>query len=147
MVSKRKVKKSNSRVIFLSFVWIIALILLFMIIFPLLKFVWGLVGYHIDYSEGVRVGQVVKLSEKGYIWKTYEADLGVTQSGAYLYSWSFSVDRDNPNKEEIIDFLTQAYNQGYLVRIQYTQKAGTLPWHGDTTYFVKQVDLLIPEGK
>ena len=104
------------------------------------RYAVGLVGFNFIYSEGDRVGQIVKLSEKGIFWKTEEAGMGITQSGSYVGYWDFSIDNANPNKELIIQQLREAYSSGRFVRIHYIERYGVLPWRGQTSYFVEEVD-------
>lgn len=103
---------------------------------------WGLLGYNFVYGEGDRVGQVVKLSNKGFIWKTWEGAMGITQSGAYVDYWEFSVDETHPTKEKVLEDLRKAYNTGEIVKIHYIQRYGTVPWHGKTDYFIDYVVFL-----
>lgn len=103
------------------------------------KYLWGPIGFNFTYSEGYRVGQVVKVSNKGLIWKTWEASMGITQSGAYVGEWQFSVDSKDSREEELVQALLDAYNNGGLVRVRYMQRAGILPWRGKTTYFMQEI--------
>jgi len=77
---KRK-KENKQAIIFLVY------ILLVLPLIPAFPYIWGLAGFHLEVSEGYRVGQVVKLSHKGILWKTWEGTMGLTQSGAYLEKW------------------------------------------------------------
>ncbi|PIR55135.1 hypothetical protein COU74_01895 [Candidatus Peregrinibacteria bacterium CG10_big_fil_rev_8_21_14_0_10_36_19] len=101
---------------------------------------WRTVGFNFHYSNGERVGQVIKLSEKGLFWKTWEGSIGLTQSGAYAEYWDFSVDSQDPNKSEIVGELTEALTKGNLVKVKYEQRYGAVPWRSDTSYWVKSVE-------
>ena len=112
---------------------------LFLLIF-IGPYLWGLIGFHFVYSEGDRVGQIVKLSSKGILWKTWEGAMGVTQSGAYVGYWEFSIDSQNPDKEKLLDQLRVVYRSGDLVRIHYVQHLGALYWRGKTPYLIDEVE-------
>lgn len=103
---------------------------------------WNFVGYNFEYSQGERVGQVVKLSEKGLFWKTWEGAMGLTQSGAYVEYWNFSVDARDPNKDELVKDLNEALFSGDLVKVNYEQRYGSVPWRSETPYWIKSVEPL-----
>ena len=50
------------------------------------------------YSEGIREGYITKFSEKGIIWKTYEAQIqiGTGELAALQAPFAFSIERHNP---------------------------------------------------
>lgn len=138
-INKEKKKtKGILKAIILPF----AIMFVFFFVIANVKYVVGLVGYNYVYSEGVRVGQVLKFSEKGLIWKTYEGSLGITQSGAYVESWNFSVDSKDENKLNLISTLSNAAKTGNLVEIKYSQRLGVLPWRSGTSYLVENIELL-----
>lgn len=95
-----------------------------------------------NYSSGSRAGTIVKLSNRGNVVKTYEGQLnlgGFTgESGSPATSlWDFSVDG---GKEEVIKQLEEASLNGKRVKLYYKEKFYTLPWRGDTKYFVYKVE-------
>ena len=63
-----------------------------------------------SYSTGTRTGIVIKLSQKGYVFKTYEGELnlgGISEGDGTIMPtriWKFSVDRNNV---AIYDAMTQ----------------------------------------
>jgi len=124
--------------------WLIVLgiVLILLAVSPIGSSVWGLFTFPIQYSEGDRVGQVVKLSEKGLIWKTWEGGMGLTQSGAYVEYSNFSIDSRNPNRQEISDQLQRAYTSGELIKVHYDQRLGARPWRGKTTYLVSDIEFI-----
>ncbi len=131
--SKRRRDKRN---VLLTTVGLFALLFLM----PVLPYVGGLAGFHFEVSEGDRVGQIVKLSYKGLGWKTWEGTLAVTQSGAYIDVWDFSVDPTNPKEKELVSKIRQAYSTGALVRVHYTQRLLPLYWRGKTPYFAAEIE-------
>jgi hypothetical protein len=46
--------------------------------------------YYATYSEGVRSGELIKISSKGMIFKTYEGELSQGISGAKIFTFSVS---------------------------------------------------------
>ena len=131
--SRRKKAKKNV---------IAATVGLFCLIFlmPALPYIGGLVGFYFQVSEGDRVGQIVKLSHKGLGWRTWEGTLGVTQSGAYVEAWDFSVDSQSPRETELVSQIRQAYSTGSLVKVHYTQRFLPLYWRGKTSYFAEEIE-------
>lgn len=96
------------------------------------------------YSEGKRGGFVVKLSKKGYVFKTYEGVLnvgGLYEGGGTLNAtqWEFSV--DGSDKEPIAK-IEEAIKTGSRVSLTYEEKFFVLPWVGDTKNLVTNVEIL-----
>lgn len=100
------------------------------------------------YSEGKRGGFVTQLSKKGYLFKTYEGELrmgGISEGDGTMNAskWEFSV--SGSNKEAIAN-IEQAIQNGHRVSLTYEQKFFTLPWNGDTKFFVTKVEVLGGRG-
>lgn len=96
------------------------------------------------YSEGKRGGFITKLSNKGYVFKTYEGELrmgGLYEGDGTMNSseWIFSVSGKN---KDAIAKLEEAIKNGHRVSLTYEEKFFTLPWNGDTKYFVTNVEVL-----
>lgn len=89
--------------------------------------------YYIPFSEGVRAGELIKISRKGVIMKTWEGEISQGISGAQIFAFSV-LDKDS----KVIDDL-EAY-QGKYVKINYVERYKTFPWWGDTKYFVTKVE-------
>ncbi len=92
------------------------------------------------YSEGTRSGTLVKISEKGYIFKTYEGQLnlgGISSGddGITGNIWNFSVTDDDVYKK--LGTL-----EGKQVTLEYDEIIRAMPWQGDTEYFVKGANLV-----
>ena len=118
--------------------WIILGVVVFLLIFG--RSIWGIIGVNIPYSEGERTVKVIKLSERGLIWKTWEAEGVLTQGNfAVTYIWTFSVDDWDPNKEKLVNDIKTAFENGQTVKIRYDQRAGSVPWRSSTPYFVKEI--------
>ena len=88
---------------------------------------------YVPFSEGVRSGELIKISKKGYLIKTWEGEVSQGISGAQIFS--FSVLDGN---EQIIETLKDL--QGKYVRLEYIERYRTFSWWGDTRYFVTKVE-------
>ncbi|MDD5178122.1 MAG: hypothetical protein PHT54_02475 [Candidatus Nanoarchaeia archaeon] len=133
---QKKVKIKNKK----TWITFIIIFLVIILIFPVGKFIGGLVGVHISYSDGERSINVIKIAEKGLIWRTVEAEGVLSQNGfSVTYVWDFSIDNNDPNKEELLKELQRAFETGQTVKVKYEQMAGTVPWRGKTTYFIKEI--------
>ena len=84
------------------------------------------------YSEGVRTGELIKISHKGYLFKTWEGEVSQGISGAQIFQFSV-LDQD----KNIINDLKNY--QGEYVKLEYVERYRTFPWWGDTRYFIKKV--------
>ncbi len=90
-------------------------------------------NYFVPYSQGVRSGELIKISHKGVIVKTWEGEISQGISGAQIFSFSV-LDKD----QEVIEKL-QEY-QGRYVKVNYTERFFTFFWLGDTKYFITKVE-------
>lgn len=117
------------------FLWVI-------IIGALLVFTYAYWG---TYSEGIRSGMVVKISKKGWIFKTYEGQLNLQTFGAnkspnlVSESFEFSVEGD---QSDVIKTLEEASLSGERVSLKYTERLAKFFWRGETKYFVTEVERL-----
>ena len=97
----------------------------------------ALAGYmafinYVPYSSGIRSGELIKISRKGTIFKTWEGEMSQGISGAQIFKFSV-MDSD----EEVLEDLKRL--QGHYVVVDYEEKYKTFGWWGDTRYFVKAV--------
>lgn len=103
----------------------------------------GWFSFAADYSDGYRVGQIIKLSHKGYIFKTWEGtlDFGYLQqdpsAGVATRLWDFSV-RDSD--EQVRRDIDSAISSNAKVKLHYREKYFRWLWLGDTKYFVHKVE-------
>lgn len=88
--------------------------------------------YFVPYSEGVRSGELIKISHKGVVAKTWEGEISQGISGAQIFSFSV-LDKDNDVIEELKEY------QGQYVKVNYTERYTTFFWLGDTKYFITKV--------
>jgi hypothetical protein len=99
--------------------------------------------YFSIYDEGVRAGNVVRISKKGIIFKTYEGQLNLQSFGAlkgttpFAETFDFSVEN---NKPEIIRELEAVALSGERVNLHYIKRYNIFPWRGETKYFIISVE-------
>ena len=106
--------------------------------------VLAIVGYlifaNMNYSVVSRAGELIKISEKGVVFKTYEGQLSlggltVADGDANIGNvWEFSVTDD-------AIFHKMDNMRGKKVILTYKEKYEALPWRGDTKYLVTDVQL------
>lgn len=104
------------------------------------------VAYYLfgTFSDGERAGTVIKMSRKGFIFKTYEGELNLgmvlsDNSGASVSNiWEFSVPASD---REALDKLDTAMARGHRAKLYYRQKFVKAPWRGETEYLVYKVEL------
>lgn len=113
-------------------------ILTWVLIIPVLLFVfytWAVLTW--VYSSGERAGYVQKLSQKGFVCKTYEGELVlVSMPGTQAEKFLFTV-RDDAVAKRINETV------GKRVRLIYEEHIG-IPTNcfGESSYFVQDVQLL-----
>jgi len=90
--------------------------------------------YYASYSKGVRAGELVKFTSKGFVFKTWEGEISQGVSEAQIFK--FSVEDSN---KKVIEDLTEY--QGQMVKLSYFERYKSLFWLGDTKYFVTKVEL------
>lgn len=114
--------------------WILILFFV-LIVLPLAGFaLWTWAALNYPYSSGERAGYVQKISNKGWVCKTWEGELAmVSMPGATPEKFAFTV-LDDPVAQRI----TQA--MGKRVSLHYEEKVG-LPTtcFGETRHFVTDV--------
>lgn len=88
--------------------------------------------YYATYSEGVRSGELIKFSHKGFIFKTWEGEISQGISGTKIFA--FSVLDSDP---KVISDLQEL--EGQYVKLSYVEKYKTFSWWGDSRYFIKEV--------
>jgi len=88
--------------------------------------------YFVTFSEGYRAGELVKISKKGMIFKTWEGRL--SQGVSEEQQFNFSVEKSD---KELIEKLKEL--QGKRVKLTYIERFGTFFWLGDTKHYVKEV--------
>lgn len=89
--------------------------------------------YYIPYSEGVRSGELIKISRKGVLAKTWEGEISQGISGAQIFAFSV-LDKDREVVEKLKEY------QGDYVKLTYLERYATFFWLGDTRYFITKVE-------
>lgn len=120
-------------------------ILLLLVVVALVTLALTYLWFSHTYSEGNRAGTLVKISERGYLFKTYEGALNTNPLGAIMSGnagdpnnglWEFSVTDPNVYQE------LQKY-EGTKVSLHYREVIKNMPWQGDTRYFVDGVEQIV----
>lgn len=104
-------------------------------------FSWS-AGFAIRSADAECVGQVVKISRRGVVWKTWEAEFALTQDGVYHRTFHVSVDEASPDRDRLVAELTAAWEDGRIVVLEYGRRMGSRPWRCDTSALVKSVGRL-----
>ncbi|MEP2670062.1 MAG: hypothetical protein ABJH04_13755 [Cyclobacteriaceae bacterium] len=98
---------------------------------------WG------TYEKGVMAGKVLRVTEKGVVFKTYEGKISLDSYGALkgvspiAETFDFSVESD---QTELIQKLSDVALSGERVNLTFVKRYMRFPWRGDTKYFVTQVE-------
>jgi len=85
-----------------------------------------------SYSEGVRSGELIKVSHKGVVFKTWEGEISQGIAGAQIFAFSVL-----DSEKEVIASLKEM--EGQYVQVSYKERYRTFPWWGDTRYFITSV--------
>ncbi len=127
---KRKTTKIVKRILLIGIILLIGLFSFWQ---------WGV------YENGVMAGKVLRITEKGMIFKTYEGKLNLETFGALkgasplAESFDFSV---ATSEEELIKQLQEVALSGERVNLYFIKRYVRFPWRGDTKYFVEKVERL-----
>jgi hypothetical protein len=98
---------------------------------------WGV------YERGIMAGKVLRVTQKGMLFKTYEGKLNLETFGALkgaspiAESFDFSVEND---QNDVIKELEQVALSGERVNLHFIKRYTTFPWRGDTKYFIEKVE-------
>jgi hypothetical protein len=100
---------------------------------------WGI------YERGIMAGKVLRITQKGFLFKTYEGKLNLDTFGALkgaspiAESFDFSVES---SQSEVIKELEQVALSGERVNLKFIKRFAGFPWRGDTKYFVVGIERL-----
>ncbi len=98
---------------------------------------WG------TYEKGSMAGKILRISEKGVVFKTVEGKINLETFGALkgaspiAESFDFSIEKD---QEELINQLLEASLSGERVNLHFVKRYMAFPWRGDTKYFAVSVE-------
>ncbi len=110
---------------------------LLLVLFLLGIVIWGV------YERGVMAGRVLRITQKGMVFKTYEGKLSLESFGALrntspiAETFDFSVERSDTT---VIRNLREVALSGERVNLHFVKRYIKVPWRGDTRYFIKQVE-------
>ncbi len=116
----------------------ITLVTLAIVLIALFSFYyWGI------YERGVMAGKVLRIAEKGVIFKTYEGKIDLETFGAMkntsavASTFDFSVEK---SAQPVIDDLQKVSLSGERVNLHFIKRYTIFPWRGDTRYFITKVE-------
>jgi len=98
---------------------------------------WG------TYEKGVMAGKIIRISQKGVIFKTYEGKLNLETFGALkgtspiAESFDFSVER---GEKKLIKELEEVALTGERVNLHYKKRFMSFFWRGNSKYFATGID-------
>lgn len=101
------------------------------------------------YSEGTRAGVVIKVSRKGFFFKTLEGQMNLQSFGAVKSPnamaevFDFSISRGDTAMYSVLERVSLT---GERVNLHFQEKYARLPWAGDTKFFITKIDRM-PEAK
>ena len=95
-----------------------------------------LVAFNWSYSDGSRAGYIQKLSQKGWICKTWEGELAMTTvPGVAPILWSFSV-----WDKQVADDLTKVMGKRVILHYKEYRYLPTTCF-GETDYYVDRIEV------
>jgi len=100
---------------------------------------WG------TYEDGVMAGKILRVSQKGVVFKTYEAKINLETFGALkgtspiAESFDFSVEKSDL---QLIKELEEVALSGERVNLYFVKRYVAFPWRGDTKYFATRIERL-----
>lgn len=116
--------KHTARRIFRRIMWLLLIVFLLVVA--------GYFGYsQMTYSDGRKSGQLVKISRRGVVFKTFEGTLNLSPNGM-MTPWEFSAE-NNAIAQKLQSF------DGKMVIVHYKQRYQVFFWQGDTDYIVDDV--------
>lgn len=99
--------------------------------------------YWATYEEGVMSGKVLRVSQKGVVFKTYEGKINLETFGALkgaspiAESFDFSIEKSDT---ALINQLQQVSLSGERINLHFKKRYAVFPWRGDTKYFATKAE-------
>ncbi len=99
--------------------------------------------YWATFESGIMAGKVLRITEKGILFKTYEGKLNLETFGALkgaspiAESFDFSVEG---SEKGVIKALEEVALSGERVNLHFKKRYATFPWRGETRYFITEVE-------
>jgi len=98
----------------------------------LIAIAWFAFINYVPYSEGTRSGELIKISNRGMFFKTWEGEISQGISGAQIFSFSV-LGKEKKVIEDLKEF------QGNYVKVTYIERYTSFVFWGDTKYFITDV--------
>ena len=114
-----------------------------LLVLILLSAAVGSFFYFGTYEEGIMAGKVLRISQKGILFKTYEGKISLESFGALkgvspvAETFDFSVESD---QKDVIKMLQEVALTGERVNLHYIKRYMQFSWRGETKYFVVRVE-------
>ncbi|MCO5233228.1 MAG: hypothetical protein M9888_05785 [Chitinophagales bacterium] len=102
------------------------------------------------YEKGTMSGKVMRISEKGLIFKTYEGKINLESFGALRGAspiqevFDFSVEKSNA---KAISDLQRVSLTGERVNLHYIKRYAKFFWRGESLYFIEKVERSVDKNK
>ncbi|MDH4090161.1 MAG: hypothetical protein OEV74_00460 [Cyclobacteriaceae bacterium] len=99
--------------------------------------------YWATYESGVMAGKILRISEKGVLFKTYEGKINLETFGALkgaspiAESFDFSVEK---SEKDLINELQEVALSGERVNLYFVKRYAIFPWRGETRYFATRIE-------
>ena len=93
------------------------------------------------YSNGERVGRVVRLSHKGIFVKSYEGELA-TQARGHASTYDSNIFKFSVKDADVASKIQNALNTGRVVSLKYDHSLVTIPWKAQTPYLITDVKVI-----
>lgn len=130
----QRVKRTTKKIV--RFI-LIAIVLVLIVGFSFVY--WG------TFEDGVMAGKILRVSEKGVIFKTYEGKINLETFGALkdaspiAESFDFSIESEN---QALIKELETVALSGERVNLYFVKRYMAFPWRGETRYFATRIERL-----
>lgn len=130
----QKVKQTTKKVIRIT---LIAAVVVGAAVFSFMY--WG------TYEDGVMAGKILRISQKGVMFKTFEGKINLETFGALrgaspiAESFDFSVEKSDT---ALIKELQTVALSGERVNLYFVKRYARFAWRGETKYFATRVERL-----
>jgi hypothetical protein len=99
-----------------------------------------------SYSDGSRAGTIIKFSNKGVVFKTYEGELNlgmvIIENAAANYGSNIFYFTVPSGSNSVLKTIDSVMLTGNRVKLFYKEKYIKFPWVGDSKYLIYKVEVL-----
>lgn len=98
---------------------------------------WG------TYENGVMAGKVLSVTQRGFLFKTYEGKMSVESFGSLKGVSPIAETRDfsvEDSEEEVLKALQEVSLSGERVNLKFKRRFMKFFWRGETKYFIVAVE-------